>query len=323
MGNNLQTFTGLSILYDMEKNNYLMARAVNRLNRQISGLGLVGNSAKPQLVLPPSKIPSTAFSFFCVFGAIGGFIGAINAFIKSFDHGFLAVIFGGLLAAIVYFFLVGFCVGLVGAVLGALLGRLSDNKSKRIAEEVYANQMKKYQAKMQHDNLRVEREIAQRNLLIQQRDTLLNRLKESESRLQAFYIAMQIDSKFRNIIPIGYMFEFSRLGIAQHFDGTNGLYYLTMEALRQDQLQRTLIEISEKLDQIIENQHRLKDDIRALNVTCDRLLNETIHVSQQLVEGNRHIENIEENTELSAYHAERAAKELEYQNLITVFYLNE
>lgn len=81
--------------------------------------------------------------------------------------------------------------------------------------------------------------------------------------------------KDKDLIPIGYMHEFIRLGIATHLEGADGLYYLVRNELRADQFQCSIEEISCKLDTVIDKQREIYGVISDMNHRCDYLVEQT------------------------------------------------
>lgn len=127
--------------------------------------------------------------------------------------------------------------------------------------------------------------------------------------MENFYNEIGIDKDYRYLIPIGYMNEFLRLGIATKLTGVDGLYYLVREELRMDQMQASLDEISDKLDQIIDNQHRLHEQLVSMNEKCEQMIQIELYNSKNL-------DKVIRNTGVIAYNSERARRELEYQSFL-------
>ena len=183
----------------------------------------------------------------------------------------------------------------------------------------YDNWCKDYQHEVDKDRARVVREKKEKEILIQQRDSLIERKNAATMKLNRYYNTMGIDSKYRNLVPIGYMYEFMRLGIATRLEGANGLYYLVRQELRHDQLNATLDEISRKLDTIIDNQHELYYEISDMNQKCDRIIRGVKKSAEISAKNNQLLQDAVRNTSISAYNSERIKQELKFQNFMLLY----
>lgn len=134
--------------------------------------------------------------------------------------------------------------------------------------------------------------------------------------LARFYNKVGIDSRYRNLVAIGYMNEFVSLGISNRLEGTDGLNYLIRQELRQDQLQMSLEEISKKLDTIIDNQRMIYSQLQEMNRKSDTIVNGIKKLSDKVAESQQ---TIIENTALTAYYAERTAKKAEFQSFMEIY----
>lgn len=194
------------------------------------------------------------------------------------------------------------------------------SKDRQDNEEQYLKECKIREQNMVRDQTRVKAELQEQKILIQQKNLLLSRKREATERLNRFYSIMGIDDRFCNLIPIGYMHEFMRLGIATKLEGADGLYYLILQELRHDQLQYTLEEISNKLDTIIDSQHTVYNELVAVNNKCDRMIRMTMQSAETAVKNNQLLETAVANTSVAAYNSERISKELAFQNFMLTYH---
>ena len=312
---------GISMLYDMETNNYLMSRTIEGLNEEIESLGFRKNYQKPVRAKTPvgDTVGASSSIFLGSGGVIGGIIGAIVGFsFENFDGFFNS--FFSLLAVIIHIVigaLIGAGIGLgIGLIVGAIL---SAKKSTEI-DQSYQNQCVAYDQAVANDQRRVQLELAQRQILIEQRETLQNRLQNSLEKTQEFYDMMGIDRKFRYLIPIGYMEEYTRLGIATKLTGIDGLYYLIKKELQFDVLQATLQQISEQLDELIDQQRDMYHELVSINNKCDGILQNTAAIALSAAKNNEMKNQILEKMDLIAYNEERVAKEISYQNIMNTWF---
>lgn len=306
MANNL--YDAISGLYDMELNNYLMTRSISQLDDEISSLG------KKKYFEEPVQ-----------FKAEGGDESVVNAtWYSAFGVGMV----GAIIAAVIGMSTSGFFVGLlftfvgliVGAIIGAIAGNtISKSRDNKIYKEAFDEKKEKYVRNIKNDALRVEEENRKKQYLKRQRDLLVERKTEASRKLNSFYMAVGIDKNYRNLIPIGYMYEFMSLGIATKLEGADGLYYLVRRELRADQMQYTLDEISFKLDTIIDNQHRIYGELTEINNKCDRIISETVKSAELAARNNEMLSVAVANTAITAYNSERIASEAKFQSYMTMY----
>ncbi|MBQ4569921.1 MAG: hypothetical protein IJA62_07735 [Ruminococcus sp.] len=300
---------GIAILYDMEMNNYLMTRAIEKLNYKISGLGY------SQKINAPRK-ESGDYCTVTV-GVAGGVIGAVLGLIIGLLSGCLSdspfFIFDRMGEVIKNILKTMLICAVVGLVLGLIIGLFIDIFEGRAAKREYKESMREYYQQVNDDNNRVALEKQQVNYLVKQRDALKYKLSQSKQILNQFYNRMNIAANYRNLVPIGYMNEFIRLGIATKLEGTDGLYYLVRNELRADQFYHTLEEISGKLDVIIDQNNRMYAELINTNKKVDNLIRITENNARRM---NDSFNRIETNTGIAAYNSQRSAEEARFQSFM-------
>lgn len=311
--NNAELKKQVSILYDMELNNYLMNEMISRLDYEIDSLGKKKKILAPQKLNGDKEIILTMVGTGAFYAAI---IGAVGGLIYNFvvDEGILDMILG-------FFFypLTWGTTGVVaGAVLGLIVGLILFVLDKKNDKKIYEEDCEEYENALEKDAIRVEREKKEKDILIRQRDLLVKRKNEATIKLKSFYSLSGIDSNYRNIVPIGYMNEFIRLGISNHLEGSDGLYYLIRQELRADQFQYTLDEISYKLDDIIDSQREIYGELRNINRRCDYLIDQTNKSVRLAAQNNSLLNDAVAQTRITAYNTERIAKETEFQNYMLI-----
>lgn len=305
---------GISILYDMEINHYCMVRAIRSLDQEISRLGRKRKFDMPFRRKNQGTIIGGAIMFAiwgaCIVAAIVTIVAIIEAFAE--DSGFFGTIFNLILCVVVGPIYGGIIGGIGGIVVGAIYGAIYKKLDKKKIEEEFKRDVKEHIEASLVDDMRVEQEFEKQKILRRQRTILSQRYEESKKVLSKLYDKMGIDENFRHIIPIGYMYEFSRLGIATQLGGHKGLYDRVREEMKMDDVLRKLDEISDKLDIVINNQRALHGELLAINQKCDRMV-------QMTLDTVRNTESIVCNTALTAYNTERIQKELEYQNFMMLY----
>ncbi len=309
----------ISILYDMEKNNYLMERAIEKLDCQIADLGLVRNIRPPQKenICYDPGYAALLIPFGIAGGVIGAIYGLVTLFTSSFD--FLVILFNIIFTPLVCGVIGALIGGAIGALIGLLYAVYYKNKEIKRAEREYQEACVRYKREKQNDKIRMERELRQKDLLSEQRTLLYHKLYDSHVVLSSFYNAVGIDGDFRDIIHIGYMYDFARLGIATELQGTNGLYDRVRKDIREELLRLDVKRILQRLDQIIDKQDRIYSDIHRLNDRCDQMLLQSINISKSLSQTNQRLEELSVQTELSEYRLQRIQREEEYRTFLLLY----
>lgn len=231
----------ISILYDMEMNNYFMTKTINELEEAANKLGIAEEITPPrqEFAFWTDALKTSCFLsiFLCliigaIFGIIGGFAGTPG--------------FGGLFAALGGAIVFGLIGALVGVVLGLILSIPFYFVDKKLKDKVNFQKNQAYKAKCLEQEKIIDKENKAKEILLFERDNLIKHKLESVIMLNKFYSVVGIAPEFQSLIPIGYMYNFSKLGISTKLEGVDGLYYLVNKELRMDQLQYTLEDISKK-----------------------------------------------------------------------------
>lgn len=289
----------------------MMTRSIEKLNREMASLGKSRSFRSPQQEEKDISIVGIMFTVVIIAAIIGAVVGVISGFVIG--EGF----FGKIGQAFVNLIILGLYFGIGGAVLGLIIGIVAKVIGYKDSKKKYESDCRNYQQTIKNDKLRVERENKQKAYLMKQRDELYYKREKSKRLLDEFYIKMNIDKNYRNLVPIGYMYEFMRLGIATKLEGADGLYYLVLRELKADQLQYTLEEISGKLDIIIDKQRDIYRELVKTNQRCDELVRIAVEHSRKTAKS---LSNVENNTRIAAYNSERTAKEISYQNFMLTYH---
>lgn len=307
MANDL--YKGLSILYDMELNDYMMSKTIDKLNYEINIRGYSRHDIKAPVFAKARFEWSVFFMTLAACCGVSAVYYAIHYLIteETILGKIMMFLFGGPIVGII-----------IGAICGVFVAPIVCavvyfyKKSKYTRE--YEKELSSYERIMDKDDARVQKELVQRDMFIEQRDMLIRKQNESRSRLNGFYNSLGIDRNYRNLIPIGYMYELCRLGVSNKLSGTDGLYYLVRKELRYDKLQYSLDEISSKLDTIISKQSDIYDEISSVNSKCDNLISQTKRSAELAAKNNQLVSNVVKNTSITNYQLQRTNAELEYQN---------
>ena len=135
--------------------------------------------------------------------------------------------------------------------------------------------------------------------------------------IQTMYDDAGIDSAYRKLIPIRYMFDYYKLGISRKLEGTDGLYYLVRQELRADQFNASLQDISSKMSTLIKGQSEVYRELCEANNRSAKMIGELInHVdnmsSNMISEAVNIRGEIAKGTQVAAYTAKRMEAEISY-----------
>ena len=328
----------IAILYDMEINNFLMTRLIDKLNSEISQLGIPTKQTfhEPQKQSQSySGIDKSLLNFNTIHVFVIGFaIAIIVSIVNTLTTTYLPTNDGPFdkIGNFIVMFIISGIVGLIiGAILESIRRSIAESKYQKEAnlfyhtqEEKYNQQLKlarkHYNERVAIDNNRVQKELRLQKILIETKNALVQRKNESTQRLQNMYTMTSIDSMFWALIPMAYMHLFSRLDIATTLGGENGLYAKVLNELKQDQFQKELFRkldrISSQLDEMNNNQRNIYQQLVNLNHKGDTMINQTIKFAEMSAQNNQLLENAVKNTDIAKYNSERIRKELEYQNMM-------
>ena len=293
---------GISMLYDMETNHYLMARAIQQLDREASRLAVKRGFGRAKR----KECSYSIIDFLIFLGAAGVIIGGIIGIIWQWNltSGFFDKILGVFAGGIVGI-LAGGGIGLGAGVVCYIVYLIIAGKQIEDAYEAECTEVRN----LEIADERCKRELVQKRHLLRQRDILQERLNKSKAIAATMYTKMGIDREYRHIIAVGYMNEFLRLGISDKLGGADGLYYLVRKEIQWDALQSSLLDIAEKLDTLVDRQRDLHRDLLQMNQKCDRMIDQTVKTLKRA-------DAIADNTYITAYNTERIHRELEFQNFM-------
>lgn len=337
----------ISYIYDIEKNNYLLTRAINKIDGELSAGPQpprikMNKPAHPNIKEPENpqrhstpvdKKKNRKFISCGDLAQVGvwTFVGLMHAFIK--------VKYNSIIDSLGYAYYIILLIFMgIGVYIRYRLDKNIRLKKEKIRQKEYENNLKEYNSTIK----KYEQSLAEYNRHVsaaekdarnnwQNRQNALNALKKqlsdklsaSKSLLKTMYSIVGIDPKYQNLVPIAYMNEFLRLGIATKFEGADGLYYLTMRELRTDEMCYKMDTIVSRLDSVINHQHSLYSELLDMNKRCDSLISQSIRETDALLAQNNLINNqnrllaeVQNNTASAAYNSERIAREQEYMSYL-------
>lgn len=303
----------LGLLYDMELNNYLTIKSIDKLKGEIDKLGKP-QDVKKEYLGKYSRMP-TIIGKASVFGFVFGVLGLIGGLIYGLvvnDTNLFERIFVAPMIAV----MIGVPVAVVGAVIGAIVAIPISSKEEEHHKIREKQAEEYYEKRLEQEQSRLEKEKNTKHILVSEQKVLENRLTVGIQRINEFYSSIGIDDAYRNIVAISYMYEYAKLGIATKLEGVDGLYYLIKKEIQAEKLQYTLEDISKKLNTIVDNQAAVYNQLLAMNTKCDSMITETRRTAERVSEANQKLRQIEYNSSIAAYNTKRIETELRYQNYI-------
>ncbi len=129
--------------------------------------------------------------------------------------------------------------------------------------------------------------------------------QQSLNNLDMYYKAGVIYPKYRGIVPVTTIYEYIESGRCTVLEGHEGAYNLYENELRMNLIIGKLDDISSKLDQIADNQRLLVQEIQESNRKMDA-------ISQSVYSSLDKLDEIGNNTELSAYYSRISASNTSY-----------
>lgn len=309
--NQQQLKKSINILYDMECHNYMMQKTIQELSQEIDSLGISYRYDEPQRYNASLDFRGNGRLGLCLlFGTIIGVGVGIATDLDPFS--FLNAS-GSSIFAVISCGIVGFFIGILFNLIGALLAKW---KQQHLFNRMYNDDMEEYNRRVRENDERVKNELKVRNTLIEKQNELYTRYERSLSELSKYYDIVGIEQEYRNLVPIGCMNDFVRLGICSELTGATGLYYMIRKELQFNQLKLSLDEISQKLDKIMEINKQLHYDLEIMNERCTQLVDATIEQACLVARNNELLEESNRLSRITAYSNERIAKETEYHNFL-------
>ena len=284
------------ILNDMEQSIYMMTRMIEKIDEENENL------RKKEYSFPeePEKAVVKKFNIFrCIFleNPIAAFPLLLGGLLMDLDLGGIVEILGAVLGLALYIALLP--INIIAGSIYYYYKKPKVEQEQRNSEEKYLNECRQHKDACDKIYLARKNDRERIIALDEQKNSLRKRKTEAESKLKEFYEKIDINEKFRGILPISYMAEFIKLGIATKLEGADGLYYLVLKELKDTEFKYS---ITSKLDEMVQEKQALHKDLERMNRTCDVMFLNTVN-------------NASTHT-INDYQSERIAKELEYQTYL-------
>ena len=307
---------GISILYDLELNNYLMTSAVEQIKKKDAQLCKKKSVEKDNKYTNSFEISTVIGVTLFIVAIIGAIVGAVFGHMYADKEQYfnaelynLPGIFFGLLSYVIGIVLGAIAGGIVGIFVGLIIGIIGKIIEQKNVNALNNRVESDYRDALKAEEKRMEEETAKRNFLREVTSHLKNKLAQSQATTQQIYDIIGIDKTYRNLICMGYMDEYIRLGIATKLGGVDGLYFVIKQQLNFDQINANLSIIIEKLDTIIDKQTQIYHAIQSMSFKCSQMVSELEKISYNTY-------SMASDSAFNTYCDERYEQEMEYLNYV-------
>ena len=305
----------MEIVLDMEKNVYVELKSWQDLQGKIKRVGIAKNYEEPQNFgegitdFGCAGIFMTLF-FSIFFGGIVYFllrvIGAALWIFTLHQHDITQTvcwIIGGIVAGLITVISIG-----------------SSIKQQNANRRIYRSEMNEYNRNLKNDNARVQRELAQKQYLQTQADTLGTMWRTSKKKLDKMYSYDILEEKYRNIVAVASIYEYlkhERTRSLQRVGSDEGAYNIFESEVRLNKIITNTDIIIQKLDVVIENQRELANTMRNAQNSINHLVTSTNNMSARLQSG---MKQLNASAELSNYQQQQTNNELRYMNFMNTLH---
>lgn len=318
----------LGIVVDMEENIFLQERLLNSMAERIKRLGVPQTFTRPTQIMRPSK-PNKMGSFlaaalYALFSPI-----LLPIYLWTEDGFGLMAFYVGIIWGILAFLaavsetlvIIGIAVLLFLVFLVRLKEIESSYQEKNKKWIDFEAEMAVYNNNKKIDDERVARENTEKAFWVSEIAEMEKRISSSKKILTSIYGKDLIFPKYRNLIAVCSLYEYICAGRCSSLEGYEGAYNIYEAEIRLDRIITQLDKVIIYLDAIQKNQFMLYSAIQDMNQRSTLILESTQTMAGQLHALNRQTGNVSEqiaelqkNSALTAYHAERTQKELAYMN---------
>lgn len=304
----------LGIVVDMEENIFLQTQIISTLKTEINLLGkekIIAKPIKPSEPKPESKNVKR-LSFRDIWETIIGIVAMILSFV----------------------FLIGFIVTPILIIMSISEARSSKKKweakwsAYKESLNRYNQDLIEYEHTVKLDKIRVESELNKKVFLTQELNELNLINKNTQAILNRIYEKNIIFSKYRNLAMVCSLYEYIRAGRCTELEGHEGAYNILETEIRLDRIILQLDKVVAQLEQIKHTQFMLYSAVQESNqrlcqimgsisdmsASLDSIYSSASQLNENAVQLNARIAELQKSSALTAYHAERAQKELAYMN---------
>ena len=328
---------GVSAMFDMELNNYLMQNAIDNLTGRASSLAQKRTITKPEYHEPKKIVKKResseekSYIVFLVMGLIADF--AFSSYKTSLEEHQplpgIETILRMFVWAIPFMFASIILWGIWSIVSSLVFSSIDSSNAEKehkanvkAAKEDFKRRVDDYNNAVVAENKRVHEEGLIKKQLYDDIDEIRKKLSRSKSLLIEMYDAYNILPQYRNIVSVGYMNDLLMIGTATALEGPGQLYEKVRAELREDRILEAINGVSIKLDTLIDTNNRIYGAIQGVaneqQALCNTIEREARQIRDNQNKSERMIEGIKINNNNSSnavleYEVRRIRKELEYQ----------
>ncbi len=307
----------LSVVANIEKERYMQDNLYSYLQQRISQLGIPAHIEKP---IRSGAFDATDLLMWIGGGALFGFIGGgiICGIISLFNVGLFDTLIhlGGLFHTIFIGGLVTAAIAMIGVIIYAVYAAKSDSLD-------YNYRYKKYVQACSNDKARVENELKERELFVQQQNLLAKQMQETKEILQALYNKGIIYKKYHwNFVAICTFYEYID---SQRFTELGAAYNQYEVELRLEHITDRLDIIIDKLDELIRIQYIICSKISEANHMLNKIWSSNLEIASHIQEIdangdelNSRISTLQRNSDFMLYLTEEHIKEQDYRKRYSI-----
>lgn len=336
----------LGIVVDMEENIYLQQKLKSNIEKRIEQLKIPRIFQDPVAPEKPTDhgcdkaaIIKTNFIFDVIGCIVLFFVSAIGVLLIGGAIGFLfygdfegADKVQNLLAPLIVIIPIIWVIYCVSDTK-ALIKRNDARHSEYLREmEVFQRETQDYQATIEANTLKRKQDEKTRQakaiLLLREREEIEKTLEASKRHLQEAYEKNIIFPKYRNLVMVCSLYEYICAGRCDTLEGHEGAYNILETEIRLDRIIIQLDKVITQLEKIQQNQFILYSAIQKSNQRISQIIDSTsymasrlddfysnsLQLNSQAAELTTRIAELQQNSALAAYHAERTQKELAYMS---------
>ncbi len=305
----------MEIVLDMEKNVYIELKSWQDLQGQMNRLGITNNYNQPSkykanfdflIGLAPAGITVIiGFILFIIIGrqSMGGW--EFDRFMDNHDL-YPLIMFGMVFIGI--------------PILSLVWAFIFKAKDQKDLDKEYQYKLSEYNQNVANDKARVQKELAQKQYLQTQADTLAAMWRTSKERLDKMYSYNILEEKYRNIVAVASIYEYlkhERTRSLQRVGSDEGAYNIFESEVRLNKIITNTDIIIQKLDVVIENQRELANTMRNAQNSINNLVTSTNNMSARIQSG---MNRLNASVELSNYQQQQTNNELRYMNFMNTLH---
>lgn len=301
----------MEIVLDMEKNVYVELKSWQDLQGQMNRLGMPRKYNKPVRYSTTNLFLRFLASFFG--GAIVGFIAVFVLIVGACTVGHIAQTDLPTPKTAI-------TVGVITWIIVIIIAMRSAIMEKNYEKNRYSTELNDYNTNLSNDNARVQRELAQKQYLQTQADTLAAMWRTSKEKLDKMYSYDILEEKYRNIVAVASIYEYlkhERTRSLQRVGSDEGAYNIFESEVRLNKIITNTDIIIQKLDVVIENQRELANTMRNAQNSINNLVTSTNNMSARLQSG---MKQLNASVELSNYQQQQTNNELRYMNFMNTLH---